>query len=84
MPGSIIVPDGIFVLCDEIIVRQQRTTELLKPLGGKFNDLVYNTGFTLVKLYSTTSGETEIQSSPVALDSAAVIARDHSGAAIGT
>ena len=48
MPGSIIVPDGIFVLCDEIIVRQQRTTELLKPLGGKFNDLVYNTGFTLV------------------------------------
>ena len=38
----------------------------------------------VLKLYSTTSGETEIQSSPVALDSAAVIARDHSGAAIGT
>ena len=38
----------------------------------------------VLKLYSTTSGETEIQSSPVALDSAAVIARNHSGAAIGT
>ena len=34
----------------------------------------------VLKLYSTTSGETEIQSSPVALDSAAEIARDHSGA----
>lgn len=38
----------------------------------------------VLKLYSTTSGETEIQSFPVALDSAAVIARNHSGAAIGT
>lgn len=38
----------------------------------------------VLKLYSTISGETEIQSSPVALDSAAVIARNHSGAAIGT
>ena len=38
----------------------------------------------VLKLYSTTSGETEIQSSPVALDSAAVIARNHSGASLST
>ena len=38
----------------------------------------------VLKLYSTTSGETGFQSSPVALDSAAEIARNHSGAAIDT
>lgn len=38
----------------------------------------------VLKLYFTTSGKTGLQSSPVALDSAAEIARDHSGAAIGT
>ncbi len=38
----------------------------------------------VLKLYSTTSGKTGFQSSPVALDSAAEIARDHSGAATGT
>lgn len=38
----------------------------------------------VLKLYFTTSGKTGFQSSPVALDSAAEIARDHSGAATGT
>ena len=38
----------------------------------------------VLKLYFTTSGKTGLRSSPVALDSAAEIARDHSGAAIGT
>ena len=48
MPITIIVPDGIFVLCDEIIIRQQSTAELLEPLGGQLNNLVHNTGVTLV------------------------------------
>ena len=38
----------------------------------------------VLKLYSTTSWETGLQSSSVALDSAAEIARNHSGAAIDT
>ena len=32
--GVIIVPDGIFVLCDEIIVSKQCAAKLLEPLGG--------------------------------------------------
>ena len=31
VPGVIIVPNGIFVLCDEIIVSQQCAAELLEP-----------------------------------------------------
>lgn len=34
VPGVIIVSDGIFVLCDEIIVSQQCAAELLESLGG--------------------------------------------------
>ena len=32
--GLLIVPDGIFVLCDEIIISQQCAAELLESLGG--------------------------------------------------
>ena len=38
--GICIVLDDIFVLCDEVIIRQQSATELLKSLGGQLNDLV--------------------------------------------
>ena len=48
VPGVIIVSDNIFVLSDEIIIHQQCTTELLKPLGGKFDDLIHGTGFAFV------------------------------------
>ena len=46
--GICFVLDGIFVLCDEVIIRQQSATELLKSLGGQLNDLVNDTGLTLV------------------------------------
>ena len=46
--GICTILDGIFVLCDEIIICQQRTTELLESLGGQFNDLVHDTGFAFV------------------------------------
>jgi hypothetical protein len=42
------VPDGIFVLCDEIIVSQQCAAELLEPLGGQLDDLIHNTGFAFI------------------------------------
>ena len=48
VPGVIIVSDSIFVLCDEIIIRQQGTAELLKPLGGQFDDLIHGAGFAFV------------------------------------
>ena len=48
MAGICFVLDGIFVLCDEVIIRQQSATELLKSLGGQLNDLVNDTGLTLV------------------------------------
>ena len=48
VPGILIVPNGSFVLCDEIIIRQQSTAELPKPLGGQLDDLVHNTGFAFV------------------------------------
>lgn len=46
--GICIVLDDIFVLCDEVIIRQQSATELLKSLGGQLNDLVNDTGLTLI------------------------------------
>ena len=46
--GICFVLDGIFVLCDEVIIRQQRAAELLKSLGGQLDDLVNDTGFALV------------------------------------
>ena len=48
MPGIIIVLNGVFVLCDEIIIHQQGTAELLKPLDRQLDDLVHNTGFAFV------------------------------------
>ena len=43
MPGVIIVPDGIFVLRDEIIVSQQCAAELLEPLAWQLDDLIHGT-----------------------------------------
>ena len=48
MAGICIVLDDIFVLCDEVIIRQQSATELLKSLGGQLNDLVNDAGLTLI------------------------------------
>jgi len=48
VPGILIVPDGVFILCDEIIIHQQSTAELPKSLGGQLDDLVHNTGVTFV------------------------------------
>lgn len=42
------MPNGSFVLCDEIIIRQQRTAELPKPLGGQFDYLIYTACFAFV------------------------------------
>ena len=47
VPGVIIVPDGIFILCDEIIVSQQCVAELLEPRAWQLNDLIHGTGVCL-------------------------------------
>ena len=46
--GVTIVPDGIFVLRDEIIVSQQCAAELLEPWAWQLDDLIHGTGFPLV------------------------------------
>ena len=48
VPGILIVPDGIFVLRDEIIVSQQCAAELLEPRAWQLDDLIHGTGFPLV------------------------------------
>ena len=48
VPGILIVPDGVFILCDEIIVSQQRAAELLEPLAWQLYDLIHGTGLPLV------------------------------------
>ena len=48
MSGVIIVLDCVFVLCDKVIIRQQRMAELLKTWGRQLNDLVNDTGLTLI------------------------------------
>ena len=48
VPGVIIVPNGAFVLRDKIVVRQQRTAELLKPLGRQLDNFIHGAGFALV------------------------------------
>ena len=48
MSGVTIVPDGIFVLRDEIIVSQQCAAELLEPLAWQLDDLIHGTGVPLV------------------------------------
>ena len=45
--GVIIVPDGIFVLRDEIIVSQQCAAELLEPRAWQLDDLIHGTGVCL-------------------------------------
>ena len=47
VPAVIIVPDGIFVLRDEIIVSQQCAAELLEPLAWQLDDLIHGTGVCL-------------------------------------
>ena len=47
VPGVIIVPNGIFILCDEIIVSQQCAAELLEPLAWQLDDLIHGTGICL-------------------------------------
>ena len=48
MLGVPVMLDGIFVLRDEIIVRQQCAAELLKPLGGQVNYLVNTARLTFI------------------------------------
>ena len=48
MSGVIITPDGIFVLCDEIIVSQQCAAELHEPLGGQLDYLIYTACFAFI------------------------------------
>ena len=48
VPGILIVPNGSFVLCDEIIVSQQCAAELLEPLAWQLYDLIHGTGLPLV------------------------------------
>ena len=45
--GVIIVSDGIFVLCDEIIVSQQCAAELPEPRAWQLDDLIHGTGVCL-------------------------------------
>ena len=44
VPGVIIVSDGIFVFCDEIVVSQQCVAELLEPRAWQLDDLIHGTG----------------------------------------
>ena len=45
--GTLIVPAGVFALCDEIIVGQQCTAELLEPRAWQLNDLIHGAGVCL-------------------------------------
>ena len=47
VPGILIVPDGVFILCDEIIVSQQCAAELLEPRAWQLDDLIHGTGVCL-------------------------------------
>ena len=47
VPGILIVPDGVFIFCDEIVVSQQRTAELLKSRAWQLDDLIHGTGVCL-------------------------------------
>ena len=46
--GILITLDGVFVLCNEIVVSQQRAAELLEPLAWQLYDLIHGTGLPLV------------------------------------
>ena len=47
VPGVIIVSDGIFVLCDKIIVSQQCAAELPEPRAWQLDDLIHGAGVCL-------------------------------------
>ena len=47
VPGVIIVSDGIFVFCDEIVVSQQCVAELPEPRAWQLDDLIHGTGVCL-------------------------------------
>ena len=47
MSGVTIVPDGIFVLRNEIIVSQQCAAELLELRAWQLDDLIHGTGVCL-------------------------------------
>ena len=47
VPGILIVPDGVFILCDEIVISQQCAAELLKPRAWQLDDLIHGTGACL-------------------------------------
>ena len=53
VPGILIVPDGVFILCDEIIVSQQCAAELLEPQAWQLNDLIHGTGVCLASCLLT-------------------------------
>ena len=48
VPGILIVPDGVFILCDEIIISQQCAAEQPEPWAWQLDDLIHGTGFPLV------------------------------------
>ena len=48
MPGILIVPDGVFILCDEIVISQQCAAELLESLGGSLDYLIYTACFAFI------------------------------------
>lgn len=69
MPGSLIVSDGIFVLCDEIIVSQQCAAELLEPRAWQLDDLIHGTGvcFTLCLLILQFCSNDHRESPPISM-----------------
>ena len=47
VPGILIVPDGVFILCDEIVISQQCAAELLEPQAWQLDDLIHGAGVCL-------------------------------------
>ena len=43
-----IMPDSIFVFCYKIVVCQQHTAELLKPLGRQLDNLIHGASFAFI------------------------------------
>ena len=48
MSGILITLDGVFVLCNEIVVSQQCAAELLEPRAWQLDDLIHGAGLPLV------------------------------------
>ena len=47
MSGILITLDGVFVLCNEIVVSQQCAAELLEPRAWQLDDLIHGAGVCL-------------------------------------